>query len=51
MRRYSPRYTHMVLGIIMFVVLAPLVIAWEYSVWQECSKDHPWWYCLRIMSN
>jgi hypothetical protein len=32
----------------VIVVLFGLVI-WETYSWKECRKDHPIWYCVRIL--
>lgn len=34
------------------VIVAFLGGLWlyEYAVWTECLKDHPWWYCWRIIT-
>lgn len=42
----------LVVAIFALVILGA-IWAWldyEYNVWGECLKDHPWWYCWRILS-
>lgn len=35
--------------LLVAAVLAGL-IGYEVAVWRECSTDHPWWYCLRLLA-
>lgn len=32
------------------LLVVPALIAYEAAVWRECTVDHPWWYCLRVIS-
>lgn len=31
-------------------IVVGLVFWYEYSVWDECLKDHSWMYCNRVLN-
>ena len=33
----------------MIVLIADIMIWWEYSLWSECRVDHSFFYCLRVL--